>query len=211
MPQNSEDKIKELIDSLNSKSTILDIKAILVELERLQVDYSHPHLEKDISNLDRMRYMGEWDKDTLYSVNDVIKYKNKLYICVANSKGKKPTDDIYWEELFKIEKPIVRVDSVGGGKGDTGEKGDKGDKGATGSTGPTGIGVTGATGKTGATGAVGKTGATGMTGATGPAGTPEWGSIGGNILNQTDLQDALDEKQDKLQYDIDYKCYVSQS
>jgi hypothetical protein len=73
MPQNSEDKIKELIDSLNSKSTILDIKAILIELENTQADFSHSHLEKDISNLDRMRYLGEWDKDTLYSVNDVVK------------------------------------------------------------------------------------------------------------------------------------------
>ena len=118
MPQNQEDKIKELIDKLDKSSTILDIKAILVELNDTQADFSHTHFEKDISNLDRMRYVGEWEKDLDYSVNDIVKYKNNLYICLANNRNKKPTDNVYWEILVKIEKPVVTI--VGGGGGGQG-------------------------------------------------------------------------------------------
>jgi hypothetical protein len=94
-----------------------------------------------------------------------------------------------------------------GAQGPQGEQGPKGDKGDTGAQGIQGIqgpiGLTGATGAKGDTGATGLTGPkgdkgdTGATGLTGAAGTPaadNWGSITGTLSNQTDLQTALNGK-----------------
>lgn len=114
--------------------------------------------------------------------------------------------------LNTTETFVGNLESVGASdvttetKGERGEKGDKGDKGDTGAIGATG--ATGATGPAGAKGDKGDTGATGATGATGPAGPTGipgtsggaggWGDITGTLADQTDLQSALDDKQDLL-------------
>jgi hypothetical protein len=35
-----------------------------------------------------------------------------------------------------------------------------------------------------------------------------WGSITGDINQQTDLKSALDNKQDKILFDSEYHCYI---
>lgn len=65
---------------------------------------------------------------------------------------------------------------------------------------PGGIGATGATGAQGVTGPKGDTGS--------GSGSSVWGTITGNINNQTDLKDALDAKQDKILFDYDYRTYI---
>lgn len=67
--------------------------------------------------------------------------------------------------------------------------GKRGLQGATGPQGPSGSG-------TGPAGATGPTGATGAQGATGPQGPSVWGGITGTLSTQTDLQTALDAKED---------------
>lgn len=38
--------------------------------------------------------------------------------------------------------------------------------------------------------------------------TSTWGGITGDIMNQIDLVDALDAKQDVIPFDLDYRCYL---
>lgn len=100
-----------------------------------------------------------------------------------------------------------------GPQGPQGEKGDKGDKGDTGDQGPQGDqgiqgiqGVKGDTGDQGPQGDPGPKGDKGDKGDTGDTGPPgadgadgisgTWGAITGTLSTQTDLQTALDAKQD---------------
>lgn len=76
-----------------------------------------------------------------------------------------------------------------GATGATGASGSTGGQGATGATGPSGS--AGSAGNTGSTGPSGNTGATGPQGATGAGASPDWGDIGGDILDQTDLVEEL--------------------
>jgi hypothetical protein len=62
-------------------------------------------------------------------------------------------------------------------------------------------------------GGPGVAGATGPSGATGPKGdtgscSAVWGGITGDINQQTDLKNALDNKQDKIIFDSDYHTYI---
>jgi hypothetical protein len=81
-----------------------------------------------------------------------------------------------------------------GDTGDTGPKGDTGDTGPQGPVGPAGAdgaqGPSGGDGSAGPEGPVGPQGPQGVQGPPGPAAT--WGSIGGTISDQVDLQNALD-------------------
>ena len=99
-----------------------------------------------------------------------------------------------------------------GDKGDTGEqgpqglqgaKGDKGDTGSAGSDGQDGFSPIATVTKSGAVATITITDATGTTTATvsdGAAGASSWGSISGNISSQTDLQNALNNKQNVGDY-----------
>lgn len=70
--------------------------------------------------------------------------------------------------------------------------------GATGATGPQGVtGPTGSQGIQGIQGVTGPTGSNGANGATGATGPSVWGGITGTLSTQTDLQAALDLKQNK--------------
>ena len=95
-------------------------------------------------------------------------------------------------------------------KGDTGEQGPKGDTGPQGPQGIQGIqgpkgeqgdqgpqgpqGIQGEQGPKGDTGETGPQGPQGEQGPQGPAGASVWGSITGDLSDQTDLQTALDDK-----------------
>ena len=81
-----------------------------------KADIKHQHIEKDIVDLDRMRYKGRWLNSWDYEANDVVISKDKTYICLANHKDQKPPNATFWEliAVIKAEK-AVKVIGVGGG------------------------------------------------------------------------------------------------
>lgn len=88
-----------------------------------------------------------------------------------------------------------------GPQGPQGEQGPKGDIGPIGPQGPKGeTGPAGPQGPKGDTGPIGPQGPQGPKGDPGPAVSATWGTITGDITAQTDLQTALDSKQDKGNY-----------
>ena len=110
-------------------------------------------------------------------------------------------------------------DGVQGPQGPTGPKGEDGQAGAMGPTGPEGPkgadstvpgpegptgpqGIQGEQGPTGPQGIQGEIGPTGPQGPTGPAGASVWGSITGELRNQTDLQSALNGLEDEIDYGL---------
>lgn len=109
-----------------------------------------------------------------------------------------------WNELgqFPMPGPQGQQGPIGpqGPQGEVGPRGPKGDQGIQGPVGPQG--QQGPRGERGPRGPKGDTGPQGPEGPAGPSGAGEWGDIEGTLSNQTDLQDALDAKQDAiLNYD----------
>ena len=124
---------------------------------------------------------GAYSSSAIYNRLDLITYttNNKVAVYIAkqdNFSNKVPTNTTYWMKLMD-ENNLA---------GPTGPIGDIGPTGPTGPTGPKGT--------TGATGQKGATGATGATGPTGPGGASTWGSITGNLSDNSTLQGALDAK-----------------
>lgn len=91
------------------------------ELERSSAEVGHKHSEKDVVDLDRMRYRGLYTKDEAYEVNDVVIFKDKLYICVVAHKEIAPSNDEYWEYFALREVPVRVVGGIGGGSSKSAE------------------------------------------------------------------------------------------
>lgn len=124
---------------------------------------------------------GTYSSSATYNRLDLVTYanpnnNNKIAVYVSkqdNIKNKVPTNTTYWMKLMD-ENDLA---------GPTGPTGDIGPTGPTGPTGPKGT-----------TGATGQKGATGATGPTGPGGASTWGSITGNLSDNSTLQGILDAK-----------------
>jgi hypothetical protein len=119
-----------------------------------------------------LTWQGNWNKNTAYSINDVVSHDGTLYFCIQNvpagppANNAPPSTPTSWQFL-----------AFQGTQGPTGAQGVQGPIGATGATGATGAigaqgiqGPIGLTGPTGPQGPTGPTGAQGLTGQTGPAG-----------------------------------------
>ena len=106
-----------------------------------------------------INWMGSWNSDTGYSINDAVEYNGSSYISVAESTGKTPETSTNWELLAS--------------KGDTGDQGPPGEAGPQGPQGKIGPeGPQGMPGLEGPQGPQGKTGPPGPQGEVGPPGDP---------------------------------------
>jgi hypothetical protein len=134
--------------------TQMDDALLLEELDK-KADVGHKHVERDIVDLDRLRYRGEWSDEETYAVNDLVVFGKKMYLCIADTDKFSPEDGNYWIEFLE------------GVKGERGPKGEPGSKGERGARGPVGMGSEGPAGPAGAAGAAGPAGANGAAGAQG--------------------------------------------
>jgi len=88
----------------------------LLDLIDEKADIKHEHSEKEVFDLDRMKYRASWIRGFEYEVNDVVTYKKGLYICVVKHKGQLPTNKSYWDILAAISEKEVKVIGVGGSR-----------------------------------------------------------------------------------------------
>ncbi|ADI55498.1 tail fiber-like protein [Escherichia phage IME08] len=115
-------------------------------------------------------WKGEWDVDTLYSVDDAVGYAGASYFCIAENTGNIPTESP--ENWALLASQGARGES--GAQGLQGPKGDKGDTGLQGIQGPKGdkgdTGLQGPIGPIGPKGDQGPQGSRGIQGIQGPQG-----------------------------------------
>ena len=88
----------------------------IIDLIEEKADRKHEHSERDIFDLDRVRYKGKWLNNFDYEANDLITHKSKTYICIANNKGNEPPNNTFWDLIAAIKaEKAVKVIGVGGG------------------------------------------------------------------------------------------------
>lgn len=142
------------------------------------------------------------DDVDLGNVDNTSDADKPISTATQTALNSKPDTSSLGELSYKDKAEIADIEATGTPSSTNYLRGDGtwgvpsgGGEGATGPQGPIGAtGATGATGPQGASGADGATGATGPQGATGPGGASTWGSISGDISDQTDLQTELEEK-----------------
>lgn len=84
---------------------------------------NHTHTEKDIVDLDRIRWRGKFVKGENYQVNDLVVFKDSLYICITDNKDTLPTSS-FFELVIKFEVKVQqKIDFIGGGGGGGGSGG----------------------------------------------------------------------------------------
>lgn len=146
-------------------------------------------------------WKGNWKQGTKYKINDAIFRNGSSYICIKSHESTLSDEPIlgkYWEKYWNF---IARRgdDGFGGGQGPQGPPGANGPAGSDGATGPQGdpgVGVPDG-------GAINQllekaSGDDYDTQWVDPPNSAEWGGITGTLADQTDLQSALDAKQDIL-------------
>lgn len=153
-----------------------------------------------------MEYLGAWDAETTYAIDEVVLYEGSSYVATAPSLNKIPTDTDFWSVLAS-EGPQGPQGETGA-TGPQGPQGIQGIQGEVGPQGPQGIqGETGPAGATGPQGAKGDQGIQGIQGEVGPQGPKgEQGDPGpgvapggtaGQILEKTSSSDYATQWVDK--------------
>lgn len=126
-----------------------DLEEVFSELtEEIEnkADLEHTHTEKDIRDLDRLRYRGPWLKDSDYQVNDLVVFGGVPYVSMVTAPQGKPGSSEDWEVLILLtdgprgERGLAGRDGRNGMDGVNGLDGKDGRDGRNGSDGRDGNG-----------------------------------------------------------------------